>query len=154
MSNQITKQQLKNLKISKNIILVTGSFDLLHKGHMYLFAQAKELIKDEGKLLVILLSDKQIQRRKGNNRPIHNVTERIKALNNIDEIDLILIWDEEWERLRDFLPEISNKISHLVVNKTDPGFVNKKKVAKMNGIKIKVFERMGEYSTTSIIEAL
>ena len=70
--------------------MILGSFDLLHDGHRYFFKQAKGLVGDEGSLLVIVLSDEQIKRRKGQDRPIHNIQDRLSALSEIETVDYIL----------------------------------------------------------------
>jgi len=46
------KQEKRSLKISKNLPLIIGSFDILHKGHKKLFDKVKS-----NKFNVILISD-------------------------------------------------------------------------------------------------
>ena len=150
MRKQITKQQLRNFTNNTDIVLVSGSFDILHKGHKFFLKNAKGIVGDSGKLLVILLSDEQIKRRKGNNRPINDIHQRINNLSKIKEVDYILVWDEPWENLRNFLSHI--KIKYLAMNSSDPGIENKKKIAKANHIKVKVFKRLAGYSTTNEIK--
>jgi cytidyltransferase-like protein len=67
----------------ENIILISGSFDPVHKGHVRLFAAAKEM----GHVIVGLNTDGHLIEKKG--APFMNFEERMEVLNamrNIDEV--------------------------------------------------------------------
>ena len=46
-------------------IVVSGGFDPVHIGHVRMFEEAKELVGDEGKLIVVLNCDAWLVRKKG-----------------------------------------------------------------------------------------
>lgn len=96
MNSKIKSQKqiifLVNLlkKQGKKIVAFNGSFDILHFGHIESFEKAKE----QGDILIVLLnSDKSINRYKGPNRPINSQNERAKVLSAIQHIDFIVIFD-------------------------------------------------------------
>lgn len=69
------------MKISqaKNKVLVFGTFDGLHEGHLHFLSEANKL----GELYVSVSSDESALQRKGKN-PIRNVNERIEAIQRLD----------------------------------------------------------------------
>lgn len=64
-------------------VLVFGSFDLLHKGHDYLFEKAKNL-GDE--LYAVVARDSTIKKVKGKN-PMYNENERLKEVQKSKWVD-------------------------------------------------------------------
>ncbi|MEO8862759.1 MAG: adenylyltransferase/cytidyltransferase family protein [Candidatus Saccharimonadales bacterium] len=72
----------------EKIILTSGTFDLLHAGHLrYL-----EAIKSLGDVVVVLLSgDDRIKLRKGPKRPIIPETDRAQMLDALKVVDYVLI---------------------------------------------------------------
>jgi rfaE bifunctional protein nucleotidyltransferase chain/domain len=82
---------LKNMLISKNIVLTSGCFDILHIGHINILKQSKNL----GDILIVCLSnDDQIKKLKGNNRPINNYADRIELFKSIPYVDYIVLYEE------------------------------------------------------------
>ena len=59
-------------------IIVNGTFDLLHVGHIELLEYAKSL---GDQLLVCIDSDSRVKELKGESRPINTQDDRIKMLN-------------------------------------------------------------------------
>ena len=140
----------KNL-LQTNVTFVTGSFDILHPGHIDFLAQAKS-IEPQNKLLVAVLSDDQIKRRKGKSRPIFPLHARITSLSNLEVVDYVLAWKQEWEELREFVVKLKPKI--LVVGENDPGLENKRKIMQPLGGTVHELQRKNKYSTTYILEKL
>ena len=68
-------------------VMVFGTFDLVHLGHIHLFRQAKRL-GDE--LLVVVARDETVRRVKGR-RPYHSERERVALLRHIDLIDQVVL---------------------------------------------------------------
>lgn len=68
-----------------------GCFDLLHPGHISLFAQAKETCD---KLIVGLNSDHSVRQLKGEGRPIQNESSRSQVLASLADIDIVVIFDD------------------------------------------------------------
>ena len=71
----------------RRIVLATGTFDLLHYGHVYYLTEAKKAGGEDAKLVVVVARDKTVERLKGN-RPIIPENQRravVEALRVVDE---------------------------------------------------------------------
>lgn len=73
-----------------------GTFDLLHIGHLRLFAEARRLVGPDGKVVVALNRDEFVQRYKGIT-PTHPYDERRKMLRSLRDVDAVVenIGDED-----------------------------------------------------------
>lgn len=72
----------------QTIVLTSGTFDLLHVGHLRYLAAIKEL----GDIVVILLSsDNRVRARKGPDRPIISERDRAQLLDALRLVDYVLI---------------------------------------------------------------
>jgi D-glycero-beta-D-manno-heptose 1-phosphate adenylyltransferase len=88
-----TVEHLKGLGL--RVVLTSGSFDLIHLGHVKYLARAKE----QGDVLVVGVdSDAKIRRRKGDDRPMVPEAERLEMLAYQRPVDLIFLKEEEHER--------------------------------------------------------
>ena len=88
-----TVQHLKGIGLK--IVLTSGSFDLIHLGHVKYLAKAKEL----GDVLVVGVdSDAKIRRRKGEDRPMVPERERLEMLAHQRPVDLLYLKPEDEER--------------------------------------------------------
>lgn len=77
------------------VVLTSGSFDLIHLGHVKYLARAKDL----GDVLAVGVdSDAKIRRRKGEDRPMVPEGERLEMLAYQRPVDLIYLKDDEEER--------------------------------------------------------
>jgi D-glycero-beta-D-manno-heptose 1-phosphate adenylyltransferase len=88
-----TVTHLKGLGIP--IVLTSGSFDLIHLGHVKYLQKAKEF---GGVLVVGVDSDAKIRRRKGEDRPMVPEDERLELLAHQRPVDLIFLKGEDEER--------------------------------------------------------
>jgi FAD synthetase len=85
-------------------VLVFGTFDKLHDGHLYFLNEAKKF----GDLYVSVSSDESALQRKGKN-PIHNVRERIEAIKalgiakDVSEGDKTL---NSWTAIKEVKPDV------------------------------------------------
>jgi len=78
-------------KEGKKIVTTNGAFDLLHKGHIFLFEKAKK----QGDVLIVgVNSDRSIREYKSPTRPINSQEDRIAVLQAIEYIDYLTIFDE------------------------------------------------------------
>jgi len=71
----------------RRIVLATGTFDLLHYGHVYYLTEAKKAGGEDAKLVVVVARDKTVERLKGS-RPIIPENQRravVEALKVVDE---------------------------------------------------------------------
>ncbi|HEV2812385.1 MAG TPA: adenylyltransferase/cytidyltransferase family protein [Solirubrobacteraceae bacterium] len=87
---------VRHLKgIGLKIVLTSGSFDLVHLGHVKYLAKAKQL----GDVLVVGVdSDAKIRKRKGEDRPMVPEQERLEMLAHQRPVDLLYLKPEEEER--------------------------------------------------------
>jgi len=77
------------------VVLTSGSFDLIHLGHVKYLARAKEL----GDVLAVGVdADAKIRRRKGEDRPMVPEGERLEMLAYQRPVDLIFLKDDGEER--------------------------------------------------------
>lgn len=73
---------------NKKIVLTSGTFDMLHVGHLrYLKA-----VKGDGDILVVMLSsDARVRGRKGPERPIISENDRAQMLDALKVVDYVFI---------------------------------------------------------------
>lgn len=88
------------------IVLTSGSFDLIHLGHVKYLQRAKEF---GGVLVVGVDSDAKIRKRKGPDRPMVPETERLEMLAHQRPVDLIYLKDESeprWGLIKAVEPDV------------------------------------------------
>lgn len=92
--------------IGLRIVLTSGSFDLIHLGHVKYLAKAKAL----GDVLVVGVdSDAKIRRRKGEDRPMVPEDERLEMLAHQRPVDLLYLKaddEERWGLIRAVQPDV------------------------------------------------
>ncbi len=79
-------------KNGKKIVLTNGCFDLLHAGHIRLFAASKAL----GDVLIVAIDDDaSVARVKGPGRPVLKAAERVRILCALDAVDHVAVFSSE-----------------------------------------------------------
>ena len=73
-----------------NVVLVTGGFDPLHKGHIEYFMEAKKL---GDKLIVGLNSDHWLTRKKG--KPFMSLENRASIIQNLSMVNEVVMYNDE-----------------------------------------------------------
>lgn len=129
----------------KKIVFTNGCFDLIHYGHICLLDYSRKL----GDVLIVgLNSDASIRRLKGCMRPINNCKVRAEMLLALRPVDYVVIFDSNTpEGLIELIkPDILVKGSDYSIN-TIVGA----EIVKKNGGKVVIFERVENYSTTSML---
>jgi rfaE bifunctional protein nucleotidyltransferase chain/domain len=137
---------------NKKIVLVGGCFDILHLGHIVFLNKARNLGE---KLVVLLESDENIKKNKGNNRPINNQENRAKILESLKMVDQVIKLPEM--KTDDEYLEIIKKIKPTIiaVSENDQNLINKTNQAKLVGAKlVKVTKLIPHQSTSRIIEII
>ena len=99
--------KVEHLKgIGLKIVLTSGSFDLVHLGHVKYLSRAKEL----GDVLVVGVdSDAKIRRRKGDDRPLVPERERLEMLAHQRPVDLLYLKEEggeRWDLIKTVEPDV------------------------------------------------
>jgi len=137
---------------NKKIVLVGGCFDVVHLGHIIFLEKAKK----EGEVLIVLLeSDENIKKIKGENRPINNQENRAVFLTKLKMVDYVIKLpkiknDEDYLKI---VKEIQPSI--IAVSESDSNIINKKYQARQVGAKIvKVTNLIPHQSTSRIIEII
>jgi D-beta-D-heptose 7-phosphate kinase/D-beta-D-heptose 1-phosphate adenosyltransferase len=78
-------------------IVVNGTFDVLHPGHLALLNYAKSL----GDFLIVAIdTDDRVRQLKGPTRPINNQDERKLFLENLKAVDEVRIFDSPEELIK------------------------------------------------------
>lgn len=77
-------------------VLATGAFDILHYGHIRFFEEAKKSGGENSRLIVIVASDKTVERRKGR-KPVLPERERRALVASLRVVDEAFIGFEDIE---------------------------------------------------------
>ena len=90
-------------------IIVNGTFDLLHVGHVALLEYARSL---GDHVLVCIDSDSRVKQLKGESRPINTQADRAKMLSALRCVDMVQVFDTEEqliEQIKLYQPDIMVK---------------------------------------------
>ncbi len=134
--------------IGLRIVLTSGSFDLVHLGHVKYLAKAKEL----GDVLIVGVDgDAKIRRRKGADRPMVPEQERLEMLAHQRPVDLIYLKaDEEarWALIKTVRPDV-------LVLSTDHSY-SEEELEELNRLcgAVHVLERQAAVTTSERIRQL
>lgn len=121
-------------------IIVNGTFDIVHSGHLRLLNYARSL---GDHLTVAIDADSRVKSLKGLDRPVNSQEERRELLLNLKAVDAVEIFSTDSE-LCDII-----KCSDLMVKGSD---YRGKDIVGSDLIDIVFFERIDGYSTTEKIQ--
>lgn len=127
-------------------VMVNGTFDILHRGHLQLLEYARSL---GDKLLVAIDTDKRVAELKGPTRPVNNQEDRKYMLESLKFVDVVTFFDSKDELIsimKLYEPDIYVKGSDW---KSDKGSTAEKYCEQ-----VIYYDRVGEYSTTNIIQRI
>jgi len=126
-------------------IVVNGTFDIIHPGHIQLLNYARGL---GDYLLVVIDTDHRVKELKGDSRPINNQLERMLLLENLRAVDEVRFFnsDEQLEFiLKDYEPDVMVKGSD---------YRNQPIIGAEYCQSIVFFDRIEQYSTTNKINQI
>ena len=126
-------------------IFVNGTFDILHRGHLEMLEYAANI---GDYLLVALDTDRRIKELKGDTRPINNQADRVFMMYRIKGVKSVMLFDnnEELEKIiKLYKPDVMVKGSD---------WRGKPILGEQYCKEIKFYERVGDYSTTGIIQRI
>ena len=125
-----------------NVILVNGTFDIVHRGHIDLLNCARGFGQH---LIVCIDSDRRVRELKGNSRPINNQEDRKHLLQNLKAVSAVYIFDSDKE-----LEKLCKQYSPIMVKGSD--YKDKPIVGSQYCKEIKFLDLVNGYSTTNTIQ--
>lgn len=126
-------------------VMVNGTFDILHRGHLEMLKFAK---KQGNFLLVAIDTDRRVKELKGIDRPINNQDDRmfhLMCLAFVNEVQLFDSKEELIEIMKSYKPDVYVKGSDW---KSGTG------TAHEYSKEVIYYDRVGDYSTTNIIQRI
>jgi len=127
--------------------LVTGCFDLLHYGHFKFLNFAKSKADT---LIVALESDQFLEKHKGSSRPLFSQKIRRFCLSQVKSVDKIISLPPRVNYLK--LLQKTHP-DFLIISSNDSNYKEKHQICSQLGIKLIIFPRLKNYSTTRIISS-
>lgn len=127
-------------------IVVNGSFDIIHIGHLRLLEYAKSY--PNSFVYVLIDSDRRIKELKGKDRPVNNEYERASMLAALKAVDKVDIFDTDQE----LIDYIKNYQPDLMIKGSD--YYDKPIIGSEYCKEIRFYDRIERYSTTKKIESI
>ena len=126
-------------------IIVNGTFDILHRGHIELLEYAKGLGEF---LLVCIDTDRRVKELKGESRPVNSQADRAFMLQGLRCVDAVWTFDseEDLERICEMYQP------NIMVKGSD--YEGKRIVGAEHCKEIKFVKLVDGYSTTNIIQRI
>jgi FAD synthetase len=147
----------KNEEMKKlhNKVLVAGTFDIIHPGHIWLIKKAKEY----GRVIVIVATDSNVKRLKGRN-PILPSPQRLEVIKSIKYVDEAILGSDD----EDILKKVEEIKPNIIILGPDQRFIseeelkNKLKERGLNNVEvIRINEEYREspfYKTSQIVNEI
>lgn len=128
-------------------VFVNGIFDILHPGHIQLLKFAKSI---GDKLIVGINSDRTARLLKGPERPINDQNIRKFTLESLGYADEVVIFDDV--RIGNIVRELKPDI---LVQSDEHTVEQIRQIDNITPeVEIKLFPRVGNFSTTNIIKKI
>jgi rfaE bifunctional protein nucleotidyltransferase chain/domain len=127
-------------------VMVNGTFDIVHRGHIELLNYAKSL---GDFLLVAIDTDRRVKELKGEDRPINNQYERMFMLDNLRAVDSVKFFDSKEQ-----LIEIMKQYEPDIYVKGSDWKRDRPSTAEQYCKEVIYYDRVGDYSTTNIIQRI
>ena len=126
-------------------VMVNGTFDILHRGHLEMLKFARQ----QGNFLLVAIdTDRRVRELKGTERPINNQEDRkfhLMCLEFVNEVKFFDSKEELIEIMKCYKPDIYVKGSDW---KAGTGTAHK------YSKEVIYYDRVGDYSTTNIIQRI
>ena len=131
------------------LVFTNGCFDVLHRGHVSLLAEARSL---GAALIVALNSDASVRRLgKGDGRPVNSLADRLAVTAALQAVTLVTWFDEDTplQRILDCRPDILVKGGDWPVER----IVGNREVAAWGG-RVLSLPFIHQTSTTGLLEKI
>jgi rfaE bifunctional protein nucleotidyltransferase chain/domain len=136
-------------QLPRPLVFTNGCFDILHRGHVTLLAQARSL----GKAMVVALNtDASVKRLgKGDDRPVNALADRLAVMAALECVSLVTWFDEDTplQRILDCRPDVLVKGGDWPIEK----IVGNAEVAGWGGT-IASIPFIHPLSTTTLLEKI
>lgn len=135
--------------LPRPLVFTNGCFDILHRGHVTLLAQARTLGKS---MIIAVNSDASVKRLgKGDDRPVNTLADRLAVMASLECVSLVTWFDEDTpiERIRECRPEILVKGGDWPVDK----IVGNGEVASWGGKTVSI-PFIHQTSTTALLDKI
>lgn len=133
---------------NQRIVFTNGCFDILHAGHVDYLEKAAKL----GDVLILGINDDDsVKRLKGESRPIHSLSNRIKVMSALEAIDFVVAFSEDTpiELIKLINPDTLVKGGDYTID----NIVGAKHVLEQGG-EVKTIDFVINTSTTKIIKTV
>ncbi len=140
--------RFRALNRGARIVFTNGCFDILHRGHVELLAEARGF----GDCLVVgLNSDASVARLKGAPRPLVGEEDRAAVLLGLRSVDYVTVFGEDTplETITALEPDVLVKGAEY-----GPGEVVGEEFVESHGGRVERVAMVAGYSTTSLIERI
>jgi D-beta-D-heptose 7-phosphate kinase/D-beta-D-heptose 1-phosphate adenosyltransferase len=127
-------------------VMVNGTFDIIHRGHLMMLQHAKSL---GDHLLVAIDTDRRVKELKGENRPINNQDDRRYMLESLKCVNTVYFFnskEELIEIMKEYQPDIYVKGSDWKHDRPS--------TAEQYCKQVIYYDRVDDYSTTNIIQSI
>ena len=135
--------------LPRPLVFTNGRFDILHRGHVTLLAQARA----QGAAMVVALnSDTSVKRLgKGNDRPVNTLADRLAVMAALECVSLVTWFDENTpiERILECRPDVLVKGGDWPVDK----IVGNTEVAGWGGKTVSI-PFIHQKSTTALLDKI
>ena len=135
--------------LPRPLVFTNGCFDILHRGHVTLLAQARAL---GAAMVVALNSDTSVKRLgKGNDRPVNTLADRLAVMAALECVSLVTWFDEDTpiERILECRPDVLVKGGDWPVDK----IVGNTEVAGRGGKTVSI-PFIHQKSTTALLDKI
>jgi D-glycero-beta-D-manno-heptose 1-phosphate adenylyltransferase len=136
-------------QLPRPLVFTNGCFDILHRGHVTLLAQARAL---GASMVVALNSDASVKRLgKGGDRPVNTLADRLAVMASLECVSLVTWFDEDTpiERILDCKPDVLVKGGDWPVEK----IVGNTEVAGWGGKTVSI-PFIHQKSTTALLDKI
>ena len=133
--------------LPRPLVFTNGCFDILHRGHVTLLAQARA---QGAAMLVALNSDASVRRLgKGDDRPVNPLADRLSVIAALECVSLVTWFDEDTplQRILDCRPDVLVKGGDWPLEK----IVGQREVAGWGGITLSI-PFIHQTSTTALLD--
>ncbi len=130
-------------------VLVAGTFDIIHEGHIKMLWEAKKLAGKNGELIVVVARDDNVKRFKGRD-PILRESSRVYIVKNLKPVDRVFLGEKD--PLESILKIRPDMIVLGYDQWADENWLREELRKRGLDVRILRLPRFGDSSTSSIIE--